>query len=144
MISTLQTFLTQYGWSYVEPVSDRIVTGFQTDQRAYPLSIDWTDSWVKLQVEPLIYLDVCWEDWPEFLREISELNASCPLIKVGLNSEGQIFLSMELLRAHMSYGLFSDCLGIVGHHAEELYNHLLERVMTNGMIVGGHRPMWES
>ena len=127
-------YIKNYGWSYYESDENSWVSGWQTDKRAYPLSIELSDTCLELAVEPLIKLDIEWNLWPDIVQYILELNQHIQLAKLSLLPEGSVALSCQILTKDLSYDNFSEALGIIGYYAEDLYDRLFERIFKSGLL----------
>src|SRR5690606_7967438 len=117
----IESFLKQYGWSFHGTGQGRWVTGWQGEQQSFPLVIELTDTWLSLTVAPLMKLGVDWNNWPEVMRFLLELNYDCKFVKVGIDEFGDISLSMQIFVGGLNYDQFSDALGVVGHYAEKFF-----------------------
>ena len=134
----LGQYLDDYGWTYYEHSHDTLMSGWQTDKRSYPLTLNLSDTCLSLAVEPLLKLDIDWSLWPEIVRDILELNQDIQLAKLALTPEGSIVLSCQMLTKNMTYENFSDTLGIIGYYAEELYDQLFDRIFKSGLLTPHH------
>jgi hypothetical protein len=128
----VEQYLETYGWSFHAESDLKWVTGWQGEQRSYPLTISLTETWILLQVKPLLRADVEWENWGEVLRHMLELNNDCHMVRLSLDEYGDIILSMQLFSTLMPYDEFSDALGVLGHYAEILYEDLAARLSELG------------
>lgn len=122
----LESFLTTYGWSFRRAGDGEWQTGFQGQERTYPMRISATDSWVSFQVHPFMKLQIDWESWPEIAPFFLEMNQACPLVKLAMHPDGHMGLTFEILANRFDYETFSDSLGILGHYADQLYDEILE------------------
>jgi len=131
---TLESYLNTYGWEYQLGRAQAFLTGWQGEKRSYPLTIRLTDTWIMLQVAPLMKLSVEWEASPELSRYLLELNHDCQMVKVSIDSDAQIVLSLQLFNIDCSYEQFSDAIGVIGHYAEFLYDEISGRLQDLGYI----------
>lgn len=123
----LETYLRDYGWSFRNESENSWVTGWQGQDRSYPLTIDLNDTWVILSVTPFLKLNIDWDSWPEISRYLLELNHQCHMVKIVINDCGDIALILEILASNLAYNDFSDALGILGYYADFLYDEILSQ-----------------
>lgn len=121
----LESYLCDYGWTYRKTDGNQLVTGFQGKDRAYPLRILSSETWVTFHIHPFLKLSIDWECWPELAKFLLELNHSSQMVKLVLNEKGHIGLTLEMLVSGMSYDCFSDGLGIIGYYADYLFDEVL-------------------
>lgn len=121
---TIEHFLDRYGWTY-HGTSDRVwITGWQSDERSYPLTVSLSDTWILFQVKPLIKVSLDWDYLPELTRHILELNNDCHMVKFSIDEFGEIILSLQLFSSSLTYEDFSDALGIIGHYTDLAYESI--------------------
>lgn len=121
----LESYLYEYGWTFKQAAEGQWVTGFQGKERAYPLTLVASETWVTFQVHPFLKLSIDWECWPELARFLLELNHSCQMVKVVINDRGHIGLTLEVLSTKFDFEHFSDSLGILGYYADFLFDEIL-------------------
>ena len=127
----LESLLTEYGWSF-ETAGDNVwSTGFQGEQRLYPLTIKLTSTCVSFEVRPLIDSTLEVTHWPELSRELLELNARMQLVKVGL-AGGEVCLSCQVLAAGFDFDMLTRVLGIIGYYADEVAPDIASRIVETG------------
>ena len=135
---TVQRYLEEYGWRYHSNHENCWLTGWQSEKRAYPLIVTLNDSWICFQVAPMLKLGVEWNSWPEIMRYILELNDECRLVKLGIDSFGDISMSLYLFTSYINYEQFSDAIGVIGHYSEKIYDEIHSYLDSIGFH--SHRP----
>ncbi len=123
----LECYLRDYGWSFRSNGPQSWLTGWQGQDRSYPLTVHLNDTWLVLNVNPFLKLNIDWESWPEISRYLLELNADCHMVKIVINQNGDIGLVLELLASNLAYSDFSDALGVLGYYADYLYDEILSQ-----------------
>ena len=134
----LCSYIESYGWSFFPEGEQRWVSGWQTEKRAYPLTIDLTETWLSMSVTPMIKLDIDWSLWPDLVQHILELNDQIQLVKLSLDRDGSLTLSCQLLTVDLSYDSFCESLGILGYYAEDLYDRLFDKIFQSGLLTPHH------
>jgi hypothetical protein len=129
-------YIQDYGWSFTSQDESTWITGWQSEKRAYPLIIELCDTWVRFVVRPIIKLDIEWVQWPDVMRFILELNQSCRLVRLSIEDDGSLSLSLDCLSRDFTYEHFSDALGIIGYYAEHLFELILSHIMHQGILPG--------
>ncbi len=130
----ITAFLSRYGWHFHEIGARRWATGWQGDKRAYPLTVELCDTWVSFEVVPFMKLDIDWDSWPDVMRFILELNYSAQMVSLGLNQDRQLILQTQILTENLTYETFADTLSLVGYYAESLYDSIMERIFSCGVL----------
>lgn len=127
----LESLLTEYGWTF-ETVADNVwSTGFQGDQRLYPLTIRLSDTCVSFEVRPLVELTLDVHRRPDLSRELLELNARLQLAKVALTESGEVSLACQVLAAGFDFDMLTRILGILGYYADEIGPDIAHRMATS-------------
>lgn len=124
-LDLVASYLNNYGWCYEETSENRLHTGWVGDVREYPLEIEINESTVLFQVSPLMSLDVDWLHWPELSLFLLELNFDSQLVKISINSSGEITVSAFAMKADLSFESFSNILGIIGYYCDVFYDEII-------------------
>lgn len=132
MTKTIEAFLDRYGWRYHSNGQNCWMTGWQSEHRSYPLLITLNDSWMSLQVVPLMKLGVEWDAWPEAMRTILDLNHEAKLVKIGIDEFGDLSLSLYLLSEGLTYSQFETAVGVIGYYADKLFDELQHYLSSIG------------
>lgn len=128
----VELYLQKYGWSFHDGDDENTwIAGWQGETHAFPLVIELCDTWLSMTVSPLMNLGVDWNSWPEISRILLEMNNDCKLVKLGIDENGEISLSLQFFTEEVPYEEFSDGLGVIGYYTEQIYeelSHLLSEV----------------
>lgn len=128
----LETHLAQYGWTFESDGPNRWRTGFQGEQRFFPLSIKLSETCVSFEVKPLLDLEVDWQKSRALLRELLTLNARLQLVKLALHPDGDLVLACQVLTAGFDYEMLAHILGILGYYAEEVTPDIHAKLTMTG------------
>ena len=124
----LDSFLEQYDWISKRDREDRWLTGWEGEDRSYPLAIQLSDTWISFQVSPFLKLGLDWESWPEISHFLLELNHLSHMAKLSIDSQGDIHLSLEVFTSSIDYDKFCDTLGVLAYYADFFYNEILNKM----------------
>lgn len=128
----LEAYLQEYGWSYHYVDQGQWVTGWQGQERSYPLKISVCDTWITFQIKPFVKLTIDWDSWPELSYFILKKNDDCQMVKLALDENDQISLYLEVFANGFSYQDFNDTIGLMGYYADRLYDEILSHLDTIG------------
>lgn len=120
----LEKYLKTYGWSFRTNGQGVWMTGWASEKRSYPLRIILDESFITLNVQPLLKLDVDLEAYPELAVTLLEVNQHCHLVKIAIDEVGDIVLSLSLVSEFFSYELFSTSIGLLGYYSDYLYDEI--------------------
>ena len=137
---TIEKFLSNYGWRFEKESDISWVTGWQGDNRSFPLKLELTDTWLSLLVQPLFKMDQRITEWPELMELLLEMNHDCQMIKVSLDENSNITLEIQLFCSNLNYDTFADTLGILGYYAELVYTKLSAKMIDMGYYM---RPQFQ-
>ena len=129
------SFLERYGWTFHASSPKRWVSGWQSDKRSYPLSIELSDTWVSFSVTPFMKLDIDWDSWPDIMRFLLELNHDSQMVSLGIDQDQQLVLQTQLLTESLTYEAFADTISLIGYYAESIYDAIIDRVFTSGVLL---------
>lgn len=129
------SFLERYGWTFHALGPNRWVSGWQSDKRSYPLSIELSATWVSFEVTPFMKLDIDWDSWPDIMRFLLELNHDSQMVSLGLDKDHQLVLQTQLLTESLTYEAFADTISLIGFYAESIYDAIIDRVFTSGVLL---------
>lgn len=122
---TVEAYLKQYGWKFNVLESGQIESGWQGNERLFPLYITSYDNWLALQVCPLENLNIDWENWPEVARYLLEWVDACHMVKVAIGPTGELGIGLDLMLKGLDFSIFAEALTVLGHYVEKLYDDLL-------------------
>lgn len=126
----LESLLTEYGWTFEANGDNQWSTGFQGDQRLYPLSIKLSETCVSFEVRPLVDSTFDVMRWPDLSRELLELNGRMQLAKVAVSDFGELCLSCQVLAAGFDFEMLTRILGILGYYADEVGPEIAQRLAS--------------
>lgn len=127
---TLESLLTEYGWTFEAKGGNTWMTGFQGEQRLYPLQIRLTQTCVSFEVKPLVDLTMELGRWPDLSRELLELNARMQIVKVGVTEDGELTLACQVLSTGFDFEMLTRILGIIGYYADEVTPEIYHRLAS--------------
>ncbi len=128
----LETMLTEYGWTFETVGSNAWQTGFQGEQRLFPLRIRLTPTCVSFEVRPLIDLSLDAVSCPALSRGLLELNDRMQLVKVAVTEGGEVSLACQVLAAGFDFDMLARILGIIGYYADEIAPEIYQRLAAFG------------
>lgn len=126
----LESLLTEYGWTFESVADNHWSTGFQGEQRLFPLTIRLSETCVSFEVRPLVEAPLDAGQWPELSRDLLELNERMQLAKVAVTSHGEVSLSCQVLVAGFDFEMLTRILGILGYYADEIAPEIAHRLAT--------------
>lgn len=129
---TLESLLTEYGWTFEAKGGNIWTTGFQGEQRLYPLQIRLTQTCVSFEVRPLVDLTVELGRWPDLSRDLLELNSRMQIVKVGVTEDGELTLACQVLSTGFDFEMLTRILGIIGYYADEVTPEIYHRLAVRG------------
>ena len=60
----VESWLHQYGWAFRTMGENRWCTGWEGEERYYPLYLSLSDTWMTFRIQPFIKLNIDWESHP--------------------------------------------------------------------------------
>ena len=88
------------------------------------------DTLVCFSINSFFSFDVDYESFPEVLVHLLEMNRESPLIKVSLDSRGDVILLAEVMQDQLSQENFFNLISVMGHYADQFHfrlSHLAEK-----------------
>ena len=128
----LELMLTDYGWTFEALGDNTWVTGFQGEQKTFPLFIQLSATCVSFEVRPLVDLVIEATRYPNLTRHLLELNDRLQLVKIAVNKEGEVTMSAQLLSSGFTEDSLYRVLGIIGYYADEVAPEIYHRVAKVG------------
>ena len=126
----LEKYLIAYGWKYRRIGDHQIVTGWAGNSRDYHLHIETMDTLVCFSIEKFFSFDEDYENFPEILVLLLEMNKESPLLKLSLDSRGDVILLAEVMQNQLSEDNFFNLISVMGHYADQFHfrlSHLAEK-----------------
>ena len=125
---TFEHYMSLYGWEFTQEAESQWRSGWKGIHRYFNLDIFMTDTWIMFMVKPFYQLDFEQAADYETIRYLLELNQKAQMVKLYLDEDGSVVLSLQVYRGGFSYEELATSLGIMGHYADELYGELLLKV----------------
>lgn len=133
----VEAFLRQYGWSFKKAYEGCWYTGWYGSQRSYPLVIRRNDTFISFTISPLFRCLADWEDWPELLLTMMQLNAELAGARLAIDDTGAITLQGQIYSSQFNYEVFEQTLGVLGYYADDLYEKLMGLFEVSGFTEKG-------
>lgn len=121
---TIEEYFERYEWSYNRTSDNTWVTGVRTQVASFRIFIRITDNWIYFVINPYV---VSPSDIGGRLRvyfTILRYNLDMNMAKFGLDSDGDLFLAVELPTENFMFSHFADALNGLSHYAEKLYSEI--------------------
>ena len=131
----LESYVADYGWAFRKIAPGHLATGWQGRDRAYPLVLNLSETWLCLQVRPFIRLAIDWENWPELSQFLLELNHSCHMVKLVVDERGDVCLNLEIFANNIVFSNFADAVGVLGYYCDYLYEQISGHLDRIGLPV---------
>lgn len=121
----LESYFTRYGWSFDHVETAVFRTAFRGDQAAFAAFVRYSPHWVVFSIQP--YLQPPAGGFGLIsLRALAHANQSVPLVKLGVDEDGDAFMSVELPAEAFTYSHFSEALSALAYFANALFVPLLQ------------------
>lgn len=123
--SQLEDFFSRYGWNISLASPNLWNSGFQGHLGYYSLKASLTDTYLSLEVCPLIDTNLfCEQSFctidERFLKNILCLNNDLQFVKLGLNIKGELSLSCQIINMDINFEKFKRAVEILGYYSDEL------------------------
>ena len=135
---TIEEYFQKYQWSYTRSSETTWITGVRTSVSSFRIFIRITEHWIYFVINPFVVSPAKVEDRLRLYYHILRLNLDMNMAKFGLDSDGDIFLSVELPTENFLYTHFSDALNGISHHAERLYSEIFNLAHNPSIVEGGY------
>ena len=132
----LEAYLTDYGWYFHTVGKNAWSTGFQGDQRVYPMTIRLSATCVSFEIRPLLDLDLDLRRTPTLVREFLELNHKLQMVKLTLTESGELSMACQLLTLGFDFEILACILGILAYYADEIAVEIHARIQQAGRKQG--------
>lgn len=121
----IERWFDRYGWSFSSIDKRTFRTGFRGSSASFHILIGLTRHWIVFTINPLVDRPEC--GWgPMAMKTLCTANQEVNLAKLGLDSDGDAFISVELPCEGFRYSHFSDALSAVSHTADRVILPLLQ------------------
>ncbi|MDY7040868.1 MAG: YbjN domain-containing protein [Chloroflexota bacterium] len=122
---TIEQYFDKYEWSYQRVSDNTFRTGFRGDVSSFVIYVRLTNNWTYFTIVPFVVAPKEAECVGKLYKHLLRLNHEINLAKFGVDSDGDIALSVELPREKLDYNEFSDALGALSYYADETYLEVL-------------------
>ena len=98
--------------------------------RDYRLNIETLDTIVCFSVDKFFSFDEDYENFPEILVLLLEMNRESPLLKLSLDAGGDVVLLTEVMISQLNSENFFNLISVMGHYADQFHfrlSHLAEK-----------------
>ena len=125
MSSKIQQYLREYGWTF-QPISEFcLITGWQGKNARFPLEININDTWIQFKIKPLMKLEFRGKPTADIARYLLQLNLSTRLVKLAMEKNGEIEVSLEVFQYNFDYEQFCRSIGILGYYADAIFEEIV-------------------
>ncbi|MBI5929134.1 MAG: YbjN domain-containing protein [Chloroflexi bacterium] len=121
---TIEEYFSRYEWSYTRSSENTWITGVRTSVSSFRIFIRLSEHWIYFVINPFVVAPPAPEDRLRFYYHVLRLNLDMNMAKFGLDSDGDLFLAVELPTENFVYSHFADALNGISHHAERLYSEV--------------------
>lgn len=120
----LEEFFERYGWTYSQEADDTWITGVRTSVSAFRIMVRLTEHWVFFIINPLVVAPPRPDDRLRVYYHALRYNLDMNFAKIGVDSDGDLFMAIELPTENFVYSHFVDALDGLSHHASMIYAEL--------------------
>jgi hypothetical protein len=132
----IEEYFKRYEWSYNRTSDNTWVTGVRTTVSSFRIFIRLTEHWVYFVINPYVVTPIDLDTRLRFYYHVLRLNLDMNMAKFGLDSDGDLFLAIELPTENFQYSHFADALNGLSHHAERLYSEVFNLAHNPEVVVG--------
>lgn len=133
---TIEEYFERYEWSYTRSSEDTWITGVRTAVSSFRIFVRVSEHWVYFVINPFVVGPAESEARLRLYYHILRYNLDMNMAKFGLDSDGDVFLAVELPTENFDYSHFADALNGISHHAERLYSDIFNLAHNSIMIQG--------
>lgn len=121
----IERYFELYGWSFERLEEGTFRTGFQANQGAFAALVRVTEHWVVFTINP--FLSPSGGGFgPATLKALAHANHALHMAKIGIDEDGDAFLTVELPSEGFTYSHFADALTAMAHFADGFLVPLLQ------------------
>ncbi|MCB9437742.1 MAG: YbjN domain-containing protein [Anaerolineales bacterium] len=132
----IEEYFERYQWSFTRSSENTWITGVRTSVSSFRIFLRLTEHWVYFVINPFVVAPPNQEDRLRVYYHILRLNLDMSMAKFGLDSDGDVFLAVELPTENFQYSHFSDALNGISHHAERLYSEVFNLAHNSDAVKG--------
>ena len=120
MFDKIENYLTQYDWVYKSEEDGRLLTGFSdSNGNGYPVLISLKDELLSLTTSFQLDLEKKNQDF-DWAILVLRFNYAWPMVKIGLDDDFRLVLSLDLLANSLDFNGFSFGLDVFVETAQML------------------------
>lgn len=120
----IEEFFQRYGWTYNREGDNTWITGVRTKVSAFRIMLRVTDHWVFFIINPLVVAPSFPDERLRFYYHALRYNLDMNFAKLGIDSDGDLFMAIEIPTESFDYTHFVDALDGISHHATMVYAEL--------------------
>lgn len=121
----IESYFKRFGWSFDHVETSVFRTAFRGDQGAFAAFVRYSAHWVVFSIHP--YLTPPSGGFGLIsLRALAHANQSVPMVKLGIDEDGDAFMSVELPTEEFTYSHFSEAMSALAYFANALLVPLLQ------------------
>jgi hypothetical protein len=133
---TIEEYFSRYEWSYTRSSENTWITGVRTSVSSFRIFIRLSEHWIYFVINPFVVAPPDPQDRLRFYYHVLRLNLDMNMAKFGLDSDGDLFLAVELPTENFGYSHFADALNGISHHAERLYSEVFNMAHNPALLRG--------
>jgi hypothetical protein len=131
---TIEDYFDRYGWTFSRVKDEVWQTGFRGQTSSYRITVQITDNWVFFVINPFVVAPDMPDRRPLLYHHLLRLNHEANLAKFGIDSDGDVFLTIELPTQGFTYTHFADALGAIAHYADATYRDVFNLAHSDDTI----------
>lgn len=120
----IEEYFVRYGWTYSAESETTWITGVRTRVSAFRIMVRLTEHWVFFIINPLVVAPPLSENRLRLYYHALRYNLDMNFAKLGVDSDGDIFMAIEIPTENFVYSHFVDALDGISHHASMVYAEL--------------------
>lgn len=132
----IEEYFQRYQWSYTRSSENTWITGVRTTVSSFRIFIRVSEHWIYFVINPFVVSPPDDDDRLRLYYHILRMNLDMNMAKFGIDSDGDIFLAVELPTESFEYSHFSDALNGISHHAERLYSEVFNLAHNPTLLNG--------
>jgi len=122
--SRIDGFFERYGWTYSRESQETWITGVRTRVSSFRIMVRVTEHWIFFIINPLVVAPENDEDRLRLYYHALRYNLDMNFAKLGVDSDGDMFMAIEMPTENFDYSHFVDALDGLSHHAAMVYVEL--------------------
>jgi hypothetical protein len=129
-MALLGRYFEKYGWRFDRVGERALRTNFLGKTSAFAAVVNVSEHWVVLGVNPFVRRPRLGFG-PAALRLLGTANHHEALVKIGLDDDDDVFLSVELPLDSLDYAAFASALTALSHSADRLLVPLMQAIVID-------------